>query len=43
MTEEQFVRERDCGAVMAIARIMLKQGCISHKEYRKINTFFLGL
>ena len=42
MTSEQFARERDYGAVMAVARTMLKQGCISHKEYRKISTFFLA-
>ena len=41
MTSEQFIRERNYGAVMAIARDMLKQGCISNKEYRKINAFFL--
>ena len=41
MTSEQFTRERDYGAVMAVARVMLKQGCISNKEYRKISAYFL--
>jgi len=41
MTNEQLNRERDYGAVMSIARAMLKQGCITDKEYNKINTIFL--
>jgi len=41
VTSEQLGRERDYGAVMAIARAMLKQGCITDKEYRKIAAVFL--
>jgi len=41
MTSEQFSRERDYGAVMSIARALLKQGCITDKEYHKIDTIFL--
>jgi len=41
MTSEQFIRESDYGAVMAVARAMLNQGCISTKEYRKIGAYFL--
>jgi len=41
MTKKQFDRERDYGAVMSIARAMLKQGCITDKEYNKIDTIFL--
>jgi len=41
MTNEQFNRERDYGAVMSIAAAMLKQGCITDKEYQKISTVFL--
>ena len=41
MTSEQLGRERDYGAVMAIARALLKQGCITDREYRKIGVIFL--
>jgi len=41
MTKEQFNRESDYNAVMSIARAMLKQGCITDKEYRRIDTIFL--
>jgi len=41
MTKEQFAREARYGAAMAIARSMLKQGCITDKDYRKIDKIFL--
>jgi len=41
VTHDQFARERDYGAVMSIALAMLKQGCITDREYRKISTVFL--
>lgn len=40
MTKEQFERETRYGAAMALAREMLKEGIISEKEYRKIDTIF---
>jgi len=40
MTQEQFARERDYGAVVSIAKAMLRAGLISDKEYRKIDTMF---
>lgn len=40
MTKEQFEREKNYGASMAVARAMLSKGLISEKEYRKIDTIF---
>ena len=40
MTNEQFERESNYGAAMAIARSMLERGLISEKDYRKIDTKF---
>jgi len=38
MTKEQFDREARYGAVMANAAAMLRQGIISDKDYRVIDT-----
>ena len=38
MTKEQFDREVRYGAVMANAAAMLRQGIISEKDYRVIDT-----
>ena len=40
MTPEQFDREKNYGASMAVARAMLSKGLITDREYRKIDTFF---
>jgi hypothetical protein len=40
VTNAQFEREKNYGASMAIARIMLIQNVITNKEYRKIDTIF---
>jgi hypothetical protein len=36
MTQAQFKREIDCGAMEFIARRLLRAGLISDKEYRRI-------
>jgi len=41
MTQEQFARERDYGAAMAIAKSLLKEGLVTNTEFRKIDTFFI--
>ena len=38
MTKEQFEREMNYGASMAIAREMLSKGLITERDYRKIDT-----
>ena len=38
MTAAQFDREKNYGAIMAVARTMLSKGLISEKDYRKIDT-----
>jgi hypothetical protein len=38
MTTEQFRRETLYQATLAIARVMLKTGCISPSEFTTINT-----
>jgi len=40
MTATQFEREKNYGAVMAVARAMLAKGLIADKDYRKIDTIF---
>jgi uncharacterized membrane protein len=40
VTKEQFERQKNYGASMAVARAMLSKGLISDKEYRKIDTIF---
>jgi len=40
MTKEQFERETNYGAAMAIALSMLTKGLISERDYRKIDTMF---
>jgi hypothetical protein len=40
MTKEQFDREKNYGAAMAAARMMLTKGIISQKDYCKIETVF---
>ena len=40
MTKEQFKREMNYGASMAVARAMLSDGIISDKDYRKIEAIF---
>lgn len=40
MTQEQFEREKNYGASMAVARAMLSKGLISDRDYRKIDTIF---
>jgi uncharacterized membrane protein len=40
MTHEQFEREKNYGASMAIARAMFSKGLICEKEYCKIDTIF---
>ena len=40
MTNEQFGREKNYGAAMAVARAMLSKGLISEKDYRKIDTIY---
>ena len=40
MTREQFEREKNYGALMAVARAMLSKGLINDKEYCKIDTIF---
>ena len=39
MNPEQFNRQLDYGAAMALAREMLKQGIISRSDYIKIDQF----
>jgi len=41
VTREQFERETNYGASMAIARSLLTKGFISAKDYQKINTIFV--
>jgi hypothetical protein len=41
MTKEQFSRERDYNAAISVARTLCKNGCITDKEYHKINAIFL--
>ena len=40
MTREQFNREKDYGAAMAVAKAMLRAGLITEREYRKIDTIY---
>lgn len=40
MMPEQFEREKNYGASMAVARTMLSKGLISERDYRKIDTIF---
>jgi len=40
MTGVQFEREKNYGAGVAVARMMLSKGIITEKEYRKIDTIF---
>lgn len=36
MDKAQFEREKECGAVIAIARQMLRRDLITPEEYRKL-------
>ena len=38
MTKEQFEREKNYGAVMAVARVMLSKEIISEREYFAVDT-----
>ncbi|MGI6176251.1 MAG: SHOCT domain-containing protein [Christensenellales bacterium] len=40
MTNDQFDREKNYGAAMALSRTMLSKGLISEKDYRKIDTIY---
>jgi len=40
MTTEQFAREKNYGASMAVARAMLSKGIISERDYNKIDAVF---
>ena len=40
MTTTQFEREKNYGAVMAVARAMLSKGLITEKDYHKIDTIY---
>ena len=40
MTKDQFQRESNYGAAMAIARSMLTKGLITEKDFKKIDTMF---
>ena len=40
MTQEQFDRQKNYGAAMAVARAMLTKGIITEEEYNKIDTMF---
>lgn len=40
MTKEQFSREKNYGAVMAVARTMLSKELITEREYCEIDTIF---
>jgi hypothetical protein len=40
VTTEQFEREKNYGASMAVARAMLSKGLINDRDYRKIDTIF---
>jgi uncharacterized membrane protein len=40
VTSEQFEREKNYGAAMAVARAMLAKGIITDRDYRKIDTMF---
>lgn len=40
MTKEQFEREKNYSAAMAVARAMLSKGLISEKDYRRIDTIY---
>jgi hypothetical protein len=42
MTQEQFDRERQYCASMAVMREMLGMGILSAKEYRQIETILAG-
>jgi hypothetical protein len=36
MKQEQFGREKDCGAALAIAKALLARGLITLAEYRRV-------
>ena len=38
MTKEQFARETRYETAMAVARVMLKNGVIDERDFRKIDT-----
>ena len=38
MTVEQFDREKNYGASVLVARMMLSKGLINERDYRKIDT-----
>ena len=40
MTAEQFTREKNYGAAMAVARMMRSNGVISERDYSKIEKIF---
>ena len=40
MTKEQFDREKNYGAAMAVARAMLSKGIINEDDYRRIEVAF---
>lgn len=40
MTSEQFARERDYGASIAVARTLRNRGLINPREYKRINRIF---
>ena len=40
MNKDQFDREKNYGAIMAIARSMLSKGIITEEEYRRIDAIF---
>ena len=40
MTKEQFERQKNYSASMAVARALFSKGLINEREYRKIDTNF---
>ena len=40
MTKEQFNRETNYGAALALARTMLTKGIITDRDFRKIDKMF---
>lgn len=41
MTQEQFERESRYRVAISVAKTMLREGLISEKEYRTIDTIFI--
>ena len=41
MNKQDFKRESDYESRMAVARTMLRSGCITYQEYCQIDTIFL--